>query len=359
MARRLAPAASIAPLVKNQELKQVLVEETPWLVQANKETEARHNVGVLFDDNRLNDELGRLAKKIADDQLGDGSWPWFPGGPRNDYMTLYITTGYGRLRHLGVKVDVVPAVKSLERLDAWIDEIYHQILEHGHKEANNLSSTIALYLYGRSFFLEDKPIAPAHREAVDYFLGQSKKFWLQLDCRQSQGHLALALKRFADKPTATDIMKSLKERSVSNEEMGMFWRDTEYSFFWYRAPIETQALMIEAFDEVMNDGEAVEDCKIWLLKQKQTQDWKKRRKATADAVYALLLRGGNLARFGRSWSTSSSATSTFKPEKVEAGTGFLNKIPPHRNHAGDEPYHGDQDRSGRGRGACIGNTSKT
>ena len=82
-------------------------------------------------------------------------------------------------------------------------------------------------------------------------------------------------------------MRSIKERSVSDEELGMFWRDTELSWWWYRAPIETQAMMIEAFDEVMDDAKAVEDCKVWLLKQKQTQDWKTT-KATADAVYALL-----------------------------------------------------------------------
>ena len=88
-------------------------------------------------------------------------------------------------------------------------------------------------------------------------------------------------------------MASIGERSVSNEEMGMFWRDTELSWWGYRAPIETQALMIEAFDEVARDPKAVEDCKVWLLKQKQTQDWKTT-KATADAVYALLLRGREL-----------------------------------------------------------------
>ena len=97
-------------------------------MQANKESEARHNVGILFDDNRLNEETARLEKKLADQQLGDGAWPWFPGGPANDYMTLYITTGYGRLRHLGVKLDIAPAVKSLERLDGWIDQIYREII---------------------------------------------------------------------------------------------------------------------------------------------------------------------------------------------------------------------------------------
>ena len=73
----------------------------------------------------------------------------------------------------------------------------------------------------------------------------------------------------------------------------MFWRDTELSWWWYRAPIESQAMMIEAFDEVINDVESVKDCRVWLLKQKQTQDWKTT-KATADAIYSLLLRGSDL-----------------------------------------------------------------
>ena len=116
-------------------------------------------------------------------------------------------------------------------------------------------------------------------------------------------------------------MRSIKERSVSNEELGMFWRELELSWWWYRAPIETQAMMIEAFDEVMNDAQAVEDCKVWLLKQKQTQDWKTT-KATADAVYALLLRGTNLLASDALVEVSLADT-PIKPEKVEAGTGLL------------------------------------
>ena len=315
-----------SPLEKNQDLKSVLLEETPWVRQAQSESQARRNVGILFEDNRLNDETARALKKLAEGQSQNGAWPWFPGGPPNEYITLYITTGFGRLRHLGVKLDMQPAFKSLARLDGWIDEIYREILRTGHKDDNHLSATIALYLYGRSFFLEDRPIAPrpgvpgAPKEAVDYFLGQARKHWLALADRQSQAHLAVALKRFADKPAAQGIMRSIKERSVSDEELGMFWRDTELSFWWYRAPIETQAMMIEAFDEVMDDQKAVEDCKVWLLKQKQTQDWQTT-KATADAVYALLLRGSNALASDELVEVSLGGK-VIQPEKVEAGTGF-------------------------------------
>jgi uncharacterized protein YfaS (alpha-2-macroglobulin family) len=309
-----------SPLEKNQDLKAVMLEETPWLRQAQAESQARRNVGILFDSNRLNDETSRNLRKLADLQLPDGAWPWFPGGPPNDYITLYITTGFGRLRHLGVKIDLDAAKKSLGRLDDWIERIYREILKHGKKDNCHLTTTIALYLYGRSFFLADRPIDKKHQEAVDYFLGQARKYWLKLANRQSQGHLALALKRFGDKQTPVGIMRSIKERSVSNEELGMFWRELELSWWWFHAPIETQAVMIEAFEEIMDDRQAVEECKVWLLKQKQTQDWKTS-KATADAVYALLLRGENLLA-SDALVEMVIGGQAIKPEKVEAGTGF-------------------------------------
>ena len=309
-----------SPLEKNQDLKAVMLEETPWVRQAESESQARRNVGVLFDDNRLNDEMRRAFQKLTDMQLADGAWPWFPGGRGNDYITLYIVTGFGRLRHLGADIDVAPAVKALTRLDSWIDETYRRILERGHKDECHLSATIALYLYGRSFFIDDQPIASQPKEAVDYFLGQAKTYWLKLANRQSQAHLAIALKRFGDRQTPQDIMRSISERSVHNDELCMFWRELERSWWWYRAPIETQAMMIEAFDEVMNDAQAVEDCKVWLLKQKQTQDWKTT-KATADAVYALLLRGTDLLASDALVEVSLGGE-PIRPENVEAGTGF-------------------------------------
>ncbi len=287
-----------SPLEKNQDLKSVMIEETPWVRQAQAESQARKNVGILFDENRLNSETERTMQKLAEMQIGNGQWPWFPGGPGDDYITLYITTGFGRMRQLGVDIQVNPAIRSLASLDNWMADQYGEIVRGPHPEEYVPSSTIALYLYGRSFFLKDRPINGSHMKAVEFFLARSRDHWLKTGSRQTQAHLALALHRFAAFKKATDdtpraIMASLKERSVSNEEMGMFWRDTEYSWWWFHAPIETQALMIEAFDEILQDSKSVEDCKVWLLKQKQTQDWKTT-KATADAVYALLLRGRDL-----------------------------------------------------------------
>ena len=262
-----------SPLEKNRDIMNVMIEESPWLEDAKEESQARRDVAILFDSNRLDNEQKRASRQLAESQYSDGSWSWFPGGPANDFITLYITTGYGRMRHLGVKVDEQPAIKSLNRLDGWINSTYQQIKRNGDLTRNNLSSMVCLYLYGRSFFLKDQAISDQNRVAVDYFLGQAKKHWLTVG-KMSQAQLAVATKRFGDKTTPQAILASLTERSQSSDEMGRFWQETEERWWWYRAPIETQAMVIEAYSEVADDRQAVEDCKIWLLKQKQTQNWK-------------------------------------------------------------------------------------
>lgn len=315
-------------LEKNQQLKSVMLEETPWVLQAQDETKAKRNVGLLFEENTLKANIGSAYSKLSAMQLSNGAWPWFPGGRPDPYITLYVVTGFARLRHLGAKPDMAMPLKSLDYLDSWVRRIYDDIRD---KSKNHLTPTIAFYLYGRSFYLKDKAISSHNRVAVDYFLKQAEQYWLDLNSRMSQGYLALALNRFGNKKLAQGIMASIKERSVTSEELGRFWREDELSWWWYRAPIETQSLMIEAFGEVAEDTAAVEDCKVWLLKQKQTQHWRTT-KATADAVYALLLRGPEWlksdelveVRLADLLVTAEKASTGLSPG-VEAGTGFYER----------------------------------
>lgn len=308
-----------SPLEKNQELKDLAIEATPWLRDAKQESQARRDVGNLLDLNHMNQQLDRAADQLAEMQNASGLWPWFPGGRDNEFITLYITTGYGRLRHLSVPVDVAPAVRSLAALDRWMHREYESI-QPGNRGEDHLKPTIALYLYGRSFFLEDQPIADAHAEAIQFWQEQARRYWVDLGVRQSQGHIALALQRFGDRETPAKIINSLRERAIQDEELGMFWRDGGPTWWWYTADVETQAIMIEAFDEIAADPAAVEACKVWLLKQKQTQRWEST-KATADACYALLLRGTNLLA-STALVRVQLGEQTIEPEQVEAGTGF-------------------------------------
>ncbi|MCD4793469.1 MAG: hypothetical protein K8R54_09570 [Bacteroidales bacterium] len=325
--------ALISNLEKNQELKAVLLEETPWVLNGKNETERKKRVGLLFDLNKMANELHRALKKIQKAQKANGAWPWFNGMPESRYITQHIVTGMGHLDKLGVESvrqdDKTWNMlkKAVGYLDKRIKEDYDWLKKHYTKKElaeNHLSYVAIQYLYGRSYFT-DLPIPSRTKEAFDYYKGQSEKYWLS-QSKYMQGMIALALFRYDSKTVPADIVKSLKENSTDHEEMGMYWIDNVGGWYWYQAPIEQQALMIEVFDEVANDQKSVNNMKIWLLKQKQTQDWKTT-KATTEAVYALLKQGTD-------WLASDKLVeikmdnkiidpTKMDNVKVEAGTGYF------------------------------------
>ncbi|MBK1832482.1 alpha-2-macroglobulin family protein [Roseibacillus ishigakijimensis] len=308
-----------SPLLKNEDLKGLLLEETPWLAEAKNESEARRRVGLLFEENKLTFELEQALQKVSEMQGEDGLWPWFPGGRGNAYISRYLVTGFARLRHLGVESDLSPALQALAALDADLSESYERIRRNGDLDENNLSQGVAHHLYMRSFFLRDKKLTARDQVAFDYFVAQAKEHWTSLSDRMSRAHTALALHRLGETETAQLITRSLKEHALVDEEQGMRWND-ERGWWWWQAPIESQALMIEAFAEVDQDEQAVEDCQVWLIKQKQVGDWETT-KATADAVYALLMGGRNLLSSKELLEVTLGGEKVV-PEQVEPGTGM-------------------------------------
>ncbi|MEP7277288.1 MAG: alpha-2-macroglobulin family protein [Bacteroidota bacterium] len=322
-------AALLGNLQKNPELKSVLLEETPWVMEAKTETQQKKNIALLFDLVRMGRELSASLEKLKQLQAGNGGFTWFKGGPDDRYMTQYILSGIGHLKKLGAlntaqTKEWTPVITSaLGYLDQRTREDYDYLVKHHINLAgNNLTYTNLQYLYMRSFFM-DYGIPGGVFTAVNYYRKQSQQYWLQQN-RYGQGMIALSLSRSGDNKTAHDIMKSLKENATVNEEMGMYWKDNIAGYYWHQAPVETQCLMIEAFSEINKDAKTTEDLKTWLLKQKQVQDWKTTR-ATADACYALLLQGSNWLnntpsveiKLGNK--TISSATAGIS----EAGTGYF------------------------------------
>jgi uncharacterized protein YfaS (alpha-2-macroglobulin family) len=287
----------VSNLEKNQELKNIILEETPWVLQAQNETERKKRIGLLFELNNLARQQENSLRKLIEAQSPNGGWPWFKGGPDNRYITQYIVTGIGRLVKMGT-IDLTKEdqlnkalLNGMRYLDARIKEDYDNLVKYKAKlDDNQLSSTQLSYLYGRSFF--GYPVPTESKTAYDYYLGQTKKYWNKLGTYEL-GMAAIVLNRLeGDKNDKTIglIMTSLKQTAIHHEELGMYWKSIRAGYGWYEAPIEAQALLIEAFVEAGNDTTSVDAMRTWLLKQKQVQDWGNT-KATADACYALLLEG--------------------------------------------------------------------
>ena len=322
--------ALISNLEKNEELKSILIQETPWLRDAQSETEQKKRIALLFDLNKMNNELQSAKRKLENNQMSNGAWPWFEGGRPNRYITQHIITGFTHLNHLtnaSGKIETSQMVnKAIAYLDDEFVQEYKDIRKYNAKadlSKDHLSTMQLQFMYMRSF-MSDTKTSKEVKEVMDYYHSQIKKYWLNKPL-YSKGLMALVMHRMGDKKTAANILKSLKENSITNDELGMYWKENTSSWYWYQAPIETQALMIEAFSEIENDTKTVDNLKIWLLKNKQTNSWKTT-KATTEAVYALLLQGSD-------WLSVTDAVEvlvgnkTIDPSKldnvkVEAGTGY-------------------------------------
>jgi uncharacterized protein YfaS (alpha-2-macroglobulin family) len=324
-------AALMSNLQKNEELKSVLLQETPWVLNAQSEAQQKKNIALLFDMVRLAGEKNKTLAKLKEMQSSNGGFAWFKGGADDRYMTQYIITGIGHLRKLGaLQGDDYAAMKpiadkALPYLDARLKDEYDNLVKHKlDLTKNNLSYTAIQYLYMRSFFSEVK-VSDAAKKAVDYYKGQSVKYWLS-QSRYMQAMIALAAGRSSDEKTAKAIIESLKQNAITTEEMGMYWKDlARGGYYWYQAPIESQAMMIEAFTDIDKNTATVNDLKTWLLKQKQTQQWPTT-KATAEACYALLLNGSNwLAEEKAVTIQLGNTIIKSTDEKSEAGTGYFKK----------------------------------
>lgn len=312
-------------LTKNQELKTALLEETPWVLEALSEEQQKQNIALLFDLNRMADERARALSTLAERQAPSGGWSWFPGGRESWYITQHIVAGLGHLQHLGV-LDAQQDDDVSHMLDQALGFCHREMQRHYaelEKQAqegkiklddNHLHGLAIHYLYATSFFAPDKP-----DRVTAYYLEQGTRYWLQRNLYE-QGMLALALHRYGREDAAQSIVASLRERAIVKEELGMYW-PFDRGMYWYQLPIETQALLVEVFDEVADDARAVEELRIWLLKNKQTNRWEST-KATAEAVYALLLRGDN-------WLASTQpirlqmGSKAISSQEYEPGTGYF------------------------------------
>lgn len=331
------PDALTSNLEKNKELKSILIEDTPWIRDAKNESEKKRKIGVLFDTKRMSAELNTTLGKLEKMKIKNSGFSWFDGMPADRYITQHISLGLARLLHLGVvERSQVKEVRdllnsSINFLDLHIYNDYLNLVRLEKQGLINLKdkqigSIQIHYLYMRSM-CKDVYMQPETKEAFNYFLGQAKEYWLDKNI-YLEGLTALALFNYDDKVTPFDIIKSLRENAATDEEMGMYWNDQNPAYNWYEATIEKQAIMIEVFNEIAKDEKAVDEMKIWLLKQKQTQNWNST-KSTVDACYALLISGNRVLSTDVSVDISLGdikINPASTPDlKIESGSGYFKK----------------------------------
>ena len=282
----------------------------------------------LFDEPRLASETSRTLLKLQKMQLDNGAFPWFDQMPQDRYITQLIVAGFGKLKKLGAfdadKDEVGRELlnNALQYLDVALARDYDALRKQkGVKLTDDHLSDLQIQaLYARSFWKYQT--APSSTiPAYNYYRAQAARYWPSRT-RYLQAQLALSLHREKlTAPTAQEILRALAENALHSPELGMYWKEVRGGYYWREAPTETQATLIEAFDEVKQDQKAVDEMKLWLLKQKQTHSWESTR-ATADACYALLLRGSDWLAPTQPLQITVGGQAV-KSEAAQAGTGYF------------------------------------
>ncbi len=325
-----SPDAFLSNLEKNQELKDIVLEATPWILEAENESQQKRMIGELMNINKMAQEKETILNKLQKEQLFSGAWPWFEGMSADRYTTQTIILKLARLHKKGIidlsgdqrRLSMVK--KAVSYLDKEIAAKYQKLKDKGSKtlKRNNLSGNDIQYLYLRGLLSALIPLPSESEHAYNYYISQSKEYWLKKS-NYLQGMIAQYLATAGHRNESEAIVRSLQERSLYNKEMGMYWR-SDKGYYWYDAPVETQAMMIETFSSLNNNPALTEQMKIWLLKQKQVQHWSTS-SATAEAIFALLMHGDNQL------STTELAEVTVGKQKIstvndesipEAGTGY-------------------------------------
>ncbi|MFA7616565.1 MAG: MG2 domain-containing protein [Weeksellaceae bacterium] len=281
-------------LEQNEELKSILLEETPWVREAESEEEQMKRIAVLFDLNQMSNELTNTFEKLKNKQSTNGGFPWFEGGSESFYITAHIISGFGHLQKMKIdlnqKANANPdsmIQNAIRFIDSEMEKTWDKYQKN--KDFKPSNYTGIQYLYARSYFLNQYPLSQKGKVIRDYFLKELEKDKFKQPL-QTQAMLAMIFNRYNKKSSAKELLTSVKDNSVESDEMGMYWKNNQPGWFWYEAPVETQAMLIEAFDEITEDVEVVEAMKVWLLKNRQANQWNST-KATTEAVYVLMNTG--------------------------------------------------------------------
>lgn len=293
-------------LEKNETLKSILLEETPWLRNAQSETDQMQRIALFFDLNTMANEFKQTKDKLFARQKTSGGFPWFEGGYEDIFITQHIVSGLGKLRKtlgenefwkiFGSKDGEKFIQNALKYLDSK-NKADWDLYKKNPKRYSYSAYQGAYYLYARSFW-RDKLQVPSWSMVMKKELIDKTKV-KEIGELQTLAMFALVHQRYGTPNLAKSIVTYLDETSVDSDEMGKYWKKNTPGWEWWRSPIETQAMLIECFDEVSKNLDAVESMKVWLLKHRQTNRWNTT-KATTEAVYALM-------NFGKSWVSSSNS----------------------------------------------------
>lgn len=286
----------LSNLQKNQEVKNILLSESPWVLEAQTEEQQKERIATLFDLNNIRSNNIAALTRLQELQNSSGAWSWYKGMTGSRYATTYIAELNARLAMMTGEQPSGTALALQKNAFTYLHQEalkeYREILK-AQKDGvkfTGVSGSILQYLY--LIALSGEQVPASNKAAYTYYLSKIGEM-LPTASMDTKAIAAIILDKAGRKKEAQEFIASLKEHLTKTDEQGMFFAFNENPYTWGGMKMQAHVDVMEALELTGGNNDTVEEMKLWLLKQKQTQQWNSP-VATADAVYALLMEGVNL-----------------------------------------------------------------
>ncbi len=320
--KQTEPGSIQSALNKNQELKNILLEETPWLTEAKNETEQQQRIALLFDLNQQEQLKSRYLDKLSTLQLPNGAFSWFDGMGESRWVTQFIAEGLLKAREF-TDINIINRMlgPAMNYLEGQITKDYLQVKKQvkDYEKKMNINS-LQLHFLSLRTKINAPEISADSKEAMVFYIKETEQYYNKFGLYDKA--LAAMILHHAKKPVAVDaIIKSLKENSLRTTDKGMYWSKNTAGYRWNERPISVQVKLMEAFNLVPGNETELALMKTWLLRQKQTQQWESP-VASVNAIYALTGIGKNLLNDKQQFSITA-GKKIFDTNQGIPGTGYI------------------------------------
>lgn len=292
-------------LEKNQELKQLLLEETPWVLESNNETEQMEKLARLFDANTMRNSIQNDWAELKKLQNPDGGFSWYQGYPSSYYNSLYILKSLGKINEWlkGNTADYQSSEQKemVSKLVNYVDAEVHKYWEV--KKENVWNNYVLDYLDTRHYWEKDFPLKGKGAQLKTLVVQKAPKADIKDFTFFGLHRAALLFNEYKLPVVSKKLMTYLKETSTDRETQGVYWKQNLNDWGWYSSKTVNHAGALEAFNKLTpNDMNFIEEMKIWLITQKEVNSWGSSR-GTAEVIFTIL-------NSGKSWTGAESDKAT-------------------------------------------------
>ncbi|QOW09645.1 hypothetical protein Q73A0000_04320 [Kaistella flava (ex Peng et al. 2021)] len=295
----------ISNLEKNQELKQMLLEETPWVLESKNETEQMEKLARLFDANNMRNSIQTDWSELQKLQNPDGGFSWYQGYPSSYYNSLYILNNLGKINEW-LKEDTADYQSSeqkemVAKLINYVDSEVHKYWDV--KKEYVWNNYVLDYLDTRNYWEKDYPLTGKGAQLKSLVIKKAPTAKITDFTFFGLHRAALLFNDYKLPVLSKKLLTYLKETSTESETQGIYWKQNLNDWGWYSSKTVNHAGALEAFNKLNpNDTNFIEEMKIWLITQKEVNSWGSSR-GTAEVIFTIL-------NSGKSWTSADSDKAT-------------------------------------------------